>query len=278
MKITIFLLLFSNLLLAGQKAIYGKDHREDWYQIQDIKLQEIAKSTAALINNSDIINQGNFSIISSPSLRGLGYCPDEKFVQQITAAKCTGFLISENLMLTSANCIKTLKDCEESSWVFDYRLKFKQDKGNVISNDSIYKCIEIIERKSDILTQNNFALIKLERNVYDRAPLQIRKNKSVKKGTSLYSIGHSFGLPTKIIENAKVIKSLDKFFIANIDSGFGSSGSPVINSKDHVVEGILVQNQLDTINQRGCKTMYELNDSRGESITYTANIISITSH
>lgn len=269
----IFIILTTHLAAwAYNKAIFGKDNRKDWYEVQDKKIQEMAKSTAALIHRNNLIDQGAYYTLSSSSLRGLGFCPNENFINQLTAASCTGFLINSNTMATSANCIKSIKDCENLFWIFDYRMKFKRDKIAVVQKDSVYRCIEILERKVDLFSQNNYAIIKLEREVLDRNPLPIRLSKKAQKGMKLYSLGHSFGLPLKVIEDAHVIRSMDKFFLANIDSGLGSSGSPVINAIDHVVEGILVQTQLDSINNGGCKKANNLNDNKGESVTHMANI------
>lgn len=70
-------------------------------------------------------------------------------------------------------------------------------------------------------------------------------------------IGHPSGLPLKITDRAVSLPSAFNsrtFFRVNSDTFAGNSGSPVINRKSGVVEGILVRGEQDYryIPDRGC--------------------------
>ncbi|MDD5320391.1 MAG: hemopexin repeat-containing protein [Methylococcales bacterium] len=66
-------------------------------------------------------------------------------------------------------------------------------------------------------------------------------------------IVHPVGLPTKFGGGATVRdNSPSAFFLANLDTYGGNSGSPVFNSSTHEVEGILVRGETDFVQQDGC--------------------------
>ncbi|MEA3307443.1 MAG: serine protease [Elusimicrobiota bacterium] len=118
----------------------------------------------------------------------------------------------------------------------------------------------------------DYALIKLDRQVKGRAPLAINRGKSAAKGTKLFVIGHPMGLPVKLAKDASVRKSDEKkeFFVANLDTYGGNSGSPVFNDKTNLIEGILVRGDTDFVDSaKGCSISNVLSQSggRGEDVT-----------
>src|SRR5262249_51918318 len=64
----------------------------------------------------------------------------------------------------------------------------------------------------------------------------------------------------------------DAFFVANLDTYGGNSGSPVFNSDTHVVEGILVRGENDFVLQGTCMVslVCPTTGCRGEDCTRTA--------
>ncbi|MHC5879715.1 hypothetical protein ACYT69_12390, partial [Streptococcus pyogenes] len=79
--------------------------------------------------------------------------------------------------------------------VFD----FTDDKTKIKSKD-VYRCREIVGQKltMGLFATKDYAVIKLDRVVTDRQPLQFRKKGSIDKGTDVLVIGHPSGLPLKI--------------------------------------------------------------------------------
>ncbi len=88
-------------------------------------------------------------------------------------------------------------------------------------------------------------------------------------------IGHPTGIPTKVAGGAFVRdNSNDKFFVANLDTFGGNSGSAVVNSETGVVEGILVRGENDYVTEGGCSVpqVCTMDGCRGEDVTRITNI------
>ena len=87
----------------------------------------------------------------------------------------------------------------------------------------------------------------------------------------MFVIGHPVGLPLKVAAGASV-RDAGKigYFVADLDTFGGNSGSPVFNTATKKIEGILVRGDTDFIKSpAGCTTMatYEQTSGRGEDVT-----------
>jgi V8-like Glu-specific endopeptidase len=126
------------------------------------------------------------------------------------------------------------------------------------------------------MSKDDYAFIELDRKVNDRQPLKVRKTGKISKGASLVVIGHPTGLPTKIADGANVRTLQGKFFVANLDTFGGNSGSAVFNAETEEVEGILVRGETDYVynSSLGCQVPNVCsNDAcRGEDVTYITNV------
>ena len=68
-------------------------------------------------------------------------------------------------------------------------------------------------------------------------------------------------------------QSADAFFVANLDTYGGNSGSPVFNSDTHEVEGILVRGEADFVQQGNCQvSLFARLQGAGEDCTRTTEI------
>ena len=284
MKIYQSLLLLASLFITshliaasnGAKVIYGEDNRVDVFESQDAAYVELSRSTAGMISSSNIRTSGEETVISGSSLRSRGICASERFANQISAANCSGFLISENVLVTAGHCIRTDRDCKSYKWVFDYKVDSADQTNVTVANDSVYSCKRIISRSLDNFSKDDYAVIELDRKASDRRPLTFRKSGKVSTGEPLVVIGHPTGLPTKIADGAQVRSLENKYFVANLDTYGGNSGSAVFNANTHEVEGILVRGENDYVydSARGCQVSNKCTDNgcRGEDVTYITNI------
>ena len=261
----------------GLDVIYGEDNRKDVFESTDSMLVELSKSTAAMIGTQNLKATSRGEIqISAGTLEGRGVCAKERFSQQISAANCSGFLIAPDVLVTAGHCIKAQYDCSNNKWVFDYKVDHAEQGAINVPSSSVYSCKKIISRSLDQTTKDDWAVIQLDRKVNDRRPLSFRRSGKIRKGASLAVIGHPTGLPTKIADGAKV-RSLDsKFFVANLDTYGGNSGSAVFNTQTGDVEGILVRGENDYVYDYvlGCQKSNECSNEgcRGEDVTYITNI------
>jgi V8-like Glu-specific endopeptidase len=258
-------------------VIYGEDNRRDVYDSTNASFIELSKSTAAMISSNSLKDAGNGETsVSGAKLQDRGICAKERFSQQLSAANCSGFLISSNVLVTAGHCIKSQADCNTYKWVFDYKVDFADQSNMRVAASSIYSCKKIISRSLDSVSKDDYAVIQLDRKVTDRLPLKYRRSGKVTVGSNLVVIGHPTGLPTKIADGAVVRSLQTKFFIANLDTYGGNSGSAVFNADTLEVEGILVRGENDYVydSSLGCEVsnVCANNGCRGEDVTYITNI------
>jgi V8-like Glu-specific endopeptidase len=264
MKILALIILFISIKgvhAKGLDLIYGRDDRYEANEYHDNSFVEKARSVAIRVSNKRLIMDSESSeIIRFKTLKlhqkMPRLCPSERYLDQYSLGDCSGFLIANNKLVTAGHCMMTQSDCKNFQWVFDYEKDTEE-----LYKKNIYSCKKIISQKY-IYSKNeisDYAVIELDRNVDDRAPLPIRKMGIVQSGTSLLAIGHPLGLPQKIVDGAKVMSmnNLERehpfrsfflranYFTTNLDVYAGNSGSPVFNRDSGKVEGILIQGADD---------------------------------
>ncbi len=264
---------------ALNKVVYGTDDRLDVFETTNNLHLELATSTAAMIAGNSIDVNGTEATISGSTLQSRGICASAKFAKQATAANCSGFLVGEDLLVTAGHCIRSEYDCKSWKWVFDFAVTDASQSGAEVTvpSTSVYGCKEIISRDLSRTDNNDFALIRLDRKVTDRAPLQVRTEGKIADRAPLVVIGHPTGLPTKIADGANVRNNNNKiYFVANLDTFGGNSGSAVFDAETGLVEGILVRGENDYVydSAQGCRVPQQCdNDScRGEDVTRITNI------
>ncbi len=285
-KLLAFFFLLSSIPVGATKMtktkgtiIYGEDNRVDVFEGPNPIFQELSRSTAAMIQDYylDSVFLSEQVKISGNTLTDEGMCSTERFSKQTTVADCSGFLVSEDTLVTAGHCIEKVSDCFYTSWVFDYKVAASDQKDVFVTQNSIYKCTEVISRELNPFTNNDYAYVRLDRKVTDRQPLRFRKSGRVSVGQELVVIGHPSGLPTKIADGAKVRSVSDLHFIANLDAYGGNSGSAVFNVDTQEVEGILVSGGRDYISNGECLISVMCSDEEGpgEGITSITNILEL---
>ncbi len=284
MKISASCLVLASMVLStqlmassnGVKVIYGEDNRVDVFESKNSAFVELSKSTAAMISASNLKSKNGEIEVSGRTLKERGVCASERFSNQISGANCSGFLVSEDVLVTAGHCIKTEADCKSYKWVFDFKVENADQKNVTVPQDSVFSCSKIISRSLDSMTKDDYAVIQLDRKVTDRRPLTFRKSGKISKGTDIVVIGHPTGIPTKIADGAKVRDLKGKYFVANLDTYGGNSGSAVFNVKTSEVEGILVRGDTDYVynSSLGCQVsnVCPQDGCRGEEVTFITNI------
>ncbi|MBT3236731.1 MAG: trypsin-like peptidase domain-containing protein [Bdellovibrionales bacterium] len=260
---------------ANNKVIYGDDNRMEVAEAPT-RFAAWADSTAAMISNYQLSNDGERVYVRAKTLALGGKCKTERFAEQMTPASCSGFLVGKDLLVTAGHCITKLSDCNKYSWMFGFHASSDVMTTFITDNSNVYKCVKVISRSFSRLTKNDYALVKLDRAVTGRKPLKLRRRGKVDSNARLIIIGHPTGLPTKIADGATVRKKSWKYFKANLDSYGGNSGSAVINEDSGEVEGILVRGDRDYVydSEQSCYVSNRCSDSgcRGEDVTYIKNV------
>ena len=279
-RLAIVLLLLTSSTFAQDKVIYGEDNREDVVNVVDNLMVEKSRSVAGMFATSALsaLSSGDYKVVGK-TLAQRGWCSSERFANQMTAPVCTGFLVAPDVLVTAGHCVKKSSDCKNYSWAFDYRIPTSSSTTAIIPKNSVYKCSSIIATVQSSSSLDDYAVIRLNRKVTDRLPLEIRRSGKIADGASLTLIGHPKGLPSKIAGGANVrSNTAAKYFVANTDSYGGNSGSPVLDSLTGVVEGILVRGETDSVTtSAGCSVSYVCSNTgcSGEDITRITNISGI---
>ena len=280
--IVVLSFFLSDAYCHEEKAVYGLDNRRDLYQITNPQWLNNARAIAALIPKRKLKKvPGRPDLYKLKTKRVDDNCKFQKYNDQRQAAKCSGFLVGKNLLVTAAHCIRTRLGCLTNRWVFGYDLSEKDKNYTRVKKKDVYRCVEVIEsalkRRPSSL---DYALLRLDRDVEDREPLKIRRKGKIRLGERVYLGGYPSGFPLKMAGGAIVRNNRDDFhFLANLDSFEGNSGGPVFNSKGNFVEGILVGGEEDYVwsDRRECfkvKRCFNLGCD-GEEVTRITEIESL---
>ncbi len=251
-------------------VIYGADGRLDLYQVTDDRLKAMADSTVALIKNTQITVSGSVASLNGKNFgTDMNLCNDEKFREQDTAAFCSGTLVGPDLVLTAGHCIEDITDCQSTSLVFGFAVKAAGILPQAVNASEVYKCKDIVKTQR-VNNGADFAVIRLDRRVANHAPRGLRASGEVPTDASLVVIGHPVGLPTKITAGGTVRSATNPdFFVANLDTYGGNSGSGVFNLSTGLIEGILVRGEQDFVTRGNCVVSKVCAEGacRGEDVT-----------
>ncbi len=266
----IFYSVWANTL---NKVVYGNDDRLSVDQVKSKLLKQLGRITAAQIEWTHLDINGNKVRFNGLTLQeDINLCSSEKFANEKSIANCSGFLIAPDLLLTAGHCVETIEECHNAAWVFDY-----VDANSTLSyRHSVRKCVRIIKREQDPLAKLDYAIIQLDRKIR-RKLLPLRKSGEIMLNAPLAVAGFPTGLALKFAANASVRDNTKRnFFIANLDTFAGNSGSPVINLETGKIEGILVSGEEDFSfdTKRKCKLIKRCSDQgcEGESVMRITSI------
>lgn len=260
------------VLKEKQKVIYEIDDRVDVCDLPTGQDRDDADSVVALFRASKVIDNGDGT--SSLQIENFGaahnLCPGERFRNQPTGAFCSGFLVAPDIIATAGHCVNA-GNVTNICFVFGFRMRDSETAETAIKNTEIYRGVELIGRQ-EAGNGPDWALVRIDRPVNNHRIVQIRRDGKISETQALHVIGHPSGLPTKFAGGSSVRNNQpDAFFIANLDTYGGNSGSPVFNSETHEVEGILVRGETDFVRQGTCNVSLVCPSTgcRGEDCTRT---------
>ncbi len=246
-------------LAKAQSAsvIYDQDGRRELIdQPVNPTLVTKARSVGALMARSSLMRTSNgYKVPATTFGDSYNLCPNERFRDQPNPAFCTAFLVDPQMAVTAASCISTPQDCAQIALVFDFA-KSNAGVSLDVPDANYFTCAEIVSRAQGGEGNPDYTLIRLDRPVDGRAPLKFRRTGEIAVGTALAAVGHPSGLPTKIMDGAKVLTSVqtNAFFATDVDAFAGAAGSPIV-ATDGTVEGILARGGKDYEIVDGCTAM-----------------------
>lgn len=251
-----FLIPFFAFLSAVPTAvavISDDDGRIETFQAATPMVQKMADSTVALFYKKDF--RTIFGSVHLKKLETLGEargaCKTERFIDQPTNAFCSGALVGPDLVLTAGHCLTgeltgDVPFCKKHiKFVFGYQMNSDQKTVKSIPASEVYDCENIVKISGDIQSEDHyydFAIVKLTRKVPNHQPLQLdRSGLLADLNTKLTMIGYPNGIPQKIDLGGTVKSSVTSqpFFVANLDSMGGNSGSPIFDEQSGLIIGVL---------------------------------------
>jgi hypothetical protein len=240
-------------LVAVEKVIYGVDDRKDFFEFKiNGKVRDLASSVAALFRDNRVTDNGDgtSTLTTQPLGQAQNLCTGERFFAQPIGAFCSGFLVGPDLVATAGHCA-TAGNVTSIRFVFGFRMEDKDTPVTRIPNNDIYSGKALIGRVEEN-SGPDWALIQLDRPVTGRTVLKIRRSGRIADNAPVSVIGYPSGLPVKFADGANVRdNSPTAFFVANLDTYGGNSGSPVF-AADGTVEGILVRGEADYVSNGSC--------------------------
>jgi V8-like Glu-specific endopeptidase len=181
--------------------------------------------------------------------------------------------VGEDLVATAGHCI-TPSLCKDTSFIFGFHLADVTSRATDVAAKDVYRCKEIVMRQYN--STIDYALVRLDRKVVDQKPLTLAKQPAA-EGEEILVIGNPSGLPTKISAGASVRSVQGSYFVANLDTYQGNSGSAVFRQSTGEVIGILVRGESD-FKYEASKSCYKSNlcadaGCRGEDSTNISFIL-----
>jgi hypothetical protein len=259
----------------NQKVIYGVDDRKDLFEISDPALLRDADCVVSLFRAGSIDdnNDGTSTLRTVNFGASRNLCSGEAFREQPSGAFCSGFLVSRDIVATAGHCID-VGSVDQTRFVFGFMMIDSATAQTTISNGEIYSGVAIVGRVLDT-SGADWALVRLDRGVTNHVIPNVRTSGRIPRNQAVHVIGHPSGLPIKVAGGANVRDNSPKtFFVANLDTYGGNSGSPVFNSDTHQVEGILVRGERDFVSADGCMVslVCPTTGCRGEDCTRTTEL------
>lgn len=250
-------------------VIYGEDNRLDLYEEKDASKLEVAKTVVAIISARDMkVSSSGVTQLTNEKLGEIAnLCPDEKFFNQPAPAYCSGFLVADNIVATAGHCVQDYDFCKDARFVFDFAMDSKNADASLVKSDNVYGCKRVIYDEMRA-KGSDFALVELDRKVVGRTPVKFAASVP-KPGDSIYVVGHPVGLPIKIAGGASVRRNAKEYFVANLDTFGGNSGSAVFVEGTNEVAGILVRGEQDFMRNGSCNVSFRCAEGlcRGEDVT-----------
>jgi len=267
----------ANASEANPRVVYGVDNRHEVYQDVSPQRRALARSVVTLVFDRDLVENpdGSFGWDTSSLGEADNLCSSQRFWHEPTVGFCSGFLLSPSLVVTAGHCLHSEFECQNTSFIFDYA-KYRPGRVRRIERKNIYHCGHVMYEQLNGQGAD-FAIATLKRPLLGRKPLAVRRTGSIGVHQPVFVIGSPSGIPLKIAGGAAVRRLAKGFFVANLDTFDGNSGSPVFNAKTLKVEGIVVRGAQDWVwsKDHQCRivNVCPSNGCRGEDVTSMSAIL-----
>jgi hypothetical protein len=263
----------------AEEVVYGTDDRMDVFAHPDATLRARAQQSTVALMSPSAINTSNPGAVTfnSPTLQeDLNLCSSERFLNDPTAAFCSGTLIDDDLVLTAGHCITKARDCLNTRFVFNY-YRTSDTTLQTVTTADIFSCTSIVARQQSSTKGKvlDYAIVRIDRSATPRfTPAPVRKGLvPLSLGQNVAVIGSGSGMPFKIDAGGTLRdprSGIVDFFEATTDTFAGNSGSGVYETGTYNLAGILVRGETDYRSNGTCNVVNTCSetDCSGEDSTY----------
>ncbi len=244
---------------ASGRVIYGVDDREDWYQIKDDGIKRLASASVALFSAASLepSASGEMTLKAKTLAESWGLCRNETFAEQATGAFCSGTLVGDDVVLTAGHCAREISNnpnvpyVNAVNFVFGYRVDTPGSPGTLsIPANQVFQGKQVLAGELAGERGRDWSLIELDRPVPASVakPVSAWRTTPVMPDESVFVIGYPSGLPLKYAPGAGIRQINDPvYFVANLDTFGGNSGSGVYDAATQELVGILVRGDTDYV-------------------------------
>ena len=270
----------AGVLYERQKVIYGVDNRKDIFEINDAALLKDADCVVALFEKCGVRDNGD----------GTSTLQTQQFgTRQSTCAAASPSASSRGCVLQRlpgrarrGGHRRPLRGPAEPLDRHPLRVRLQDGRAppSLPGRSRTARSTAAGRLLGRQLTQRSldWAVVRLDRRVTGHRPAPVRRRRRVGQGAKVHVIGHPVGLPAKVAGGAIVRDNTPSpFFVANLDTYGGNSGSPVFNSRTHRVEGILVRGERDFVSRGNCTVSFvcPTTGCRGEDVTRITKLVNL---
>lgn len=244
---------------GSQAFINGEDDRREYFELTEAAQRAALERFAVVLmteSAAEALAAGDTERLPTWGTVDR-LCPDEPFIEQPSAAFCSGVLLDWNVVLTSGHCIDAVP-LSELRVVFNYFYRSPDELA--LSGADVYEVRRVLASRRDPESGGerlDFAWLELQEEV--RPPHEPARAYTRGRGANLdepvISVGAGGGVPLKLDQGGRVQDvrtELDDYLIADTDTTQGSSGGPLFDASFAVL-GSMARGAVDfAFTDAGC--------------------------
>jgi hypothetical protein len=199
------------------------------------KAKELSRTVALVTSSIDPQGAGKWTL-KTERIRLLA---KEKFAGQDSVPfSQTGFLVAEDLLLTTVHDLNLETLLRNFKVVFDFKLNAQGKTPTEFTDKQVFAIKSVVAHGNHANNHyDDWLLLRLKPT--GRTPLLSVAKSKPDLGSGLWMIGHPFGLPMKFVNHATVKKVGDLHFETDLDAAEGNSGSIVTDTDGKSIVGVL---------------------------------------
>jgi V8-like Glu-specific endopeptidase len=243
------------------RAIYGpRDERQDFYDLADDGLKTLARAAVALFKAEAAQASGAKVSLKAKTLREAEkLCPGEKFEGQPSGAFCSGTLIAPDTVLTAGHCVSEISGGSSPGKISDTRFVFGYWMSDATTPPKDIPAEQVFSGKEAITGEfsetRDWAVVRLDRPVPETIakPVTDWAIEPLQKDQKVFTFGFPSGIPLKYAPNAPVRDIKQTFYVAELSTFSGNSGSGVYDQATRKLAGVLVRGEVDYLKDTAAK-------------------------